>query len=111
MLVELCLATVLQTGISLSKGTVGILGYKQSLMGNAVVEIHPGSPVEGLLQKGDRIMAVDGNFNCHQTRGEPGTRITLTVKRGGKLFDVTVRRIAVQDLHNAYLCHYFGVRE
>jgi C-terminal processing protease CtpA/Prc len=111
MLLELCVAALLQTGIIECRGTVGILGYRQSVFGNAIVEIHPGSPVEGVLQKGDRILAVDGNSNSHNTRGEPGAEITLTVKRGAKVFDVHLRRIPVQQLHNTYLCHYFGVTE
>ncbi|HEY9775049.1 MAG TPA: hypothetical protein V6C81_14895 [Planktothrix sp.] len=111
MLAELCFATILQAGVSLSTNTVGILGYRQSVFGNSVVEIHPGSPVEGILQKGDRIVAVDGNPNCHETRGEPGSAITLTVKRGDRTFDVNVRRVAVQQLHSLYLCHYFGLKD
>jgi len=111
MLLELCVVTILETGVSLSKGTVGILGYRQSLLGHAVIEIHSGSPVEGLLHKGDKVLAIDGDSNRHETRGEPGTKVILTVKRGDRVFDVSVCRIAVQNLHDAYLCHYFGVTE
>lgn len=100
---------LLRTGIVSTEGTVGILGYRQSLFGHKVVAIHPGSPVAGTLRVGDEIIAVNGNNNCHDTRGEPYTAITLTVRRGGLKYDVTFKRIAVQELKSRYLNHYFGV--
>lgn len=111
MIIQFCVAALLQTGISLSEGTVGILGYKQSVLSGVVLQVHPGSPVAGLIQKGDRVVAIDGDSNCRDTRGEPGSPVTLTVKRNNQLFDVTVRRVAVQALHSAYLCRYFAVPE
>jgi C-terminal processing protease CtpA/Prc len=104
-------ATMLSGAVCETRNTIGIVGYREALFSNRIVEIHPGSPIEGILQKGDRVLAVDGNRNCHQTCGQPGSEITLTVSRGGTVFDVTVRRIAVQDLHIQYLNHIFGVRD
>lgn len=123
MLLDLSIAIVLQGStrptaqmvlagtICEVRNTVGIVGYRESVFGNRVVEIHPGSPVEGILQIGDRVLAVNGDKNCHETRGQPGSEITLSVSRGGTTFDVTVRRVAVQDLHMQYLNHIFGVRD
>jgi C-terminal processing protease CtpA/Prc len=111
MIVELGCALLLQGSIAHSARTVGVLGYRESLFGHRVVRIHPGSPIEGLLEPGDNVVAVDGNRNNHVTLGQPGSPVTLTVMRGDRIFDVTVKRVAVQDLHSSYLNSYFGVKE
>jgi len=111
MIVELGCALLLQCSIAQSVRTVGILGYKESVFGHRVRRIHPGSPIEGLLEPGDIVIAVDGNKNNHVTVGQPGAPVTLTIMRNSQTFDVTVKRVAVQELHSGYLNSYFGVRE
>jgi hypothetical protein len=110
--VELVCASLLLLGtVSESRNTVGVLGYRESVLGHKVMVVHPGSPLSGLVQPGDNVVAVNGNKNKYNTRGEPGTSVTLTVKRKRETFDVTVRRVAVQELENRYLNHYFGVND
>jgi C-terminal processing protease CtpA/Prc len=108
---EMMSRPMLQGNVTQSRNTVGIVGYRESVFGNRVVEIHRGSPAEGVLKKGDRVVAVNGDRNCHKTRGEPGEEITLTVSRGSQVFDVSLRRIAVQNLHSSYLNRVFGVTD
>src|ERR1700719_1757188 len=93
----LALGTVLQGNVSEISNTVGILGYRLSVFGHKVVCVHPGSPVEGILKEGDCIVAVDGDNNRQDTRGEPGTEVTLKVLRGSSTFECKARRIPVQD--------------
>jgi C-terminal processing protease CtpA/Prc len=111
MIIELGCALLLQCSIAQSVRTVGILGYKESVFGHKILRIHQGSPIEGLLEPGDTVVAVDGDKNNHVTVGEPGAPVTLTVMRERKTFDVTVKRVAVQELHSGYLNGYFGVKE
>lgn len=111
MLIELCVATALQAQVSLSRGTVGIVGFRQSSFNYSVLEIHPGSPAYGILQVGDRVIAIDGDANRHDATGEPGTSVVITVKRKDKVFDVRFQRVPVQDLHSSYLCRYFNVKQ
>lgn len=111
MIKLICAALSLQCGISEFGNTVGVVGYRESVFGHKVLLVHPGSPLEGKVQPGDGITAVDGNKNNHNTRGEPGTPVTLTVNHNGHEFDLTVRRVPVQALQNRYLNHYFGVKD
>jgi len=111
MLFELFVATALQASVSETRGTVGIVGFRQSSFNYSVLEVHPGSPAEGILQVGDKVLAIDGDTNRHNATGEPGTDVVITFKRADKIFDATFKRVPVQDLHNAYLCRYFSVKE
>ena len=74
----------------------------------AMVIVAPldGSPAEEAgLRPGDQLLAVDGRETTGETvsslvfvvRGEAGTDVTLTIRRGDETFDVTVTR-AVIDL-------------
>jgi C-terminal processing protease CtpA/Prc len=111
MLLELYVATALQAGVSFNHGTVGIVGFRQSSFNYSVLAVHPGSPADGVLRVGDKVLAIDGDTNRHDATGEPGTSVVLTVKRGDKVFDATFQRVPVQDLHSDYLCRYFNVKE
>src|SRR5271168_2071571 len=77
MLLELCVATALQAGVTITKGTVGIVGFRQSSFNYSVLAIHPGSPAEGVLQVGDKVLAIDGDANRHNATGVPGTSVVL----------------------------------
>jgi carboxyl-terminal processing protease len=74
----------------------------------AMVIVAPleGSPAEEAgLRPGDQILAIDGESTAGESvsslvyvvRGEAGTDVTLTIKRGGEEMDITVTR-AVIDL-------------
>lgn len=77
----------------LSGGTAGIGVYlsESPRSGIQVAEIVPGSPADGSLQKGDRILFIDGVATCGQElqntalriRGIAGTRVTVAVSRTG----------------------------
>lgn len=70
-----------------------------------VVDVLPGTPAEkGGIKQGDLIIAVDGNDTTGQKlnevvniiRGPQGTKVTLTIRRGEKEFDVALSRA---DIH------------
>lgn len=70
-----------------------------------VADVLPGTPAEkGGIKQGDLIIAVDGNDTTGQKlnevvniiRGPHGTKVTLTVRRGEKEFDVALNRA---DIH------------
>jgi len=111
MIVELGCALLLQCSLVQTTKTVGILGYQEAMFSHKIIQIHPGSPIEGVLVPGDHVVAVNGNKHNHVTTGEPGSEVTLTVMRDHKVFDVTVKRIAVQELHNNFLNSYFGFKD
>ncbi len=69
-----------------------------------VVSPISGSPAEKAgLQPGDIVTAVDGksvngstiNDEITRVRGETGTKVTLSIRRGEKTFDVTITRQAI----------------
>ncbi len=69
-----------------------------------VVSPISGSPAEKAgLQPGDIVTAVDGtsvngssiNDQISKVRGETGTKVTLTIKRGDQTFDVTITRAEI----------------
>lgn len=75
----------------------------------AMVIVAPleGSPAEAAgLQSGDHVLAIDGTSTMGESvsslvyvvRGEAGTDVTLTIRRGQATLDITVTR-AVIDLH------------
>ena len=75
----------------------------------AMVIVAPldGSPAEAAgLRAGDHVLAIDGTSTIgesvsslvFQVRGEPGTDVTLSVRRGTEELDITITR-AVIDLH------------
>lgn len=62
-----------------------------------------GTPASGALQHGDVITAVDGKpVNCHETAlsmirsKSPGQSVSLTITRGGKRREVTLRTVSYQ---------------
>lgn len=63
--------------------------------GVMVGDVIPGSPADGLLRAGDRIVSVNGN-NPEQGLGaqllseQPGEDVTLTIDRAGTMSDVTL---------------------
>jgi carboxyl-terminal processing protease len=70
--------------------------------GVVVGQVFPNTPAEAAgLQRGDRVVAVDGKATTGQTqdqiissiRGPEGSQVTLTIERAGKAnFDVTITR-------------------
>ncbi len=75
----------------------------------AMVIVAPldGSPAEAAgVRAGDHVLAIDGTSTVgesvsslvFQVRGEPGTDVTLSVRRGTEELDITITR-AVIDLH------------
>ena len=75
----------------------------------AMVIVAPldGSPAEAAgVRAGDQVLAIDGTSTVgesvsslvFQVRGEPGTDVTLSVRRGTEELDITITR-AVIDLH------------
>jgi len=70
--------------------------------GIVVGQVFPNTPAqEAGLQRGDRVVAVDGKATTGQTqdqiissiRGPEGTQVTLTIQRAGKAnFDLTITR-------------------
>src|SRR5687767_3079307 len=75
----------------------------------AMVIVAPldGSPAEAArVRAGDHVLAIDGTSTVgesvsslvFQVRGEPGTDVTLSVRRGAEELDITITR-AVIDLH------------
>ncbi len=74
----------------------------------SIVSISPGSPSEEAgLRVGDVLTAVDGNDCADMTqdelvahvRGEEGTIVTLTVRRGAQALDISIRRAAITSEH------------
>lgn len=66
-----------------------------------VSRIEPGSPADGRLETGDVIVAVDGWLITTEEGGRrygeaaPGSAMRLTVRRDGRLIEVTVTPIAI----------------
>lgn len=69
-----------------------------------VTDVFEGGPAEGILRRGDVIVAVDGRATrglapdeyLALIRGEPGTAVTLTILRAGERRDVNLTRRQVQ---------------
>ena len=101
---------MLQGNATQTVGGLGIIGVRIGGFSSKIILIHPSSPCEGVLQVGDHIIAIDGYKTKTDTRGIPGEPITLTIKRGSEIFDVTVPRVAVQDLHDKTLNQCWGVK-
>lgn len=73
--------------------------------GVQITKVTPNSPAEeGGIEADDRIYAVEGETveslgldeTKNRIRGEEGTEVTLTILRGEKKFDVTVKRASVE---------------
>lgn len=73
--------------------------------GVQITKVTPNSPAEEAgLEADDRIYAVEGETveslgldeTKNRIRGEEGTEVTLTILRGEKKFDVTVKRASVE---------------
>lgn len=69
--------------------------------GFAVGQLFPGSPAERAgLRAGDVVTAVDGDSSARWTlervaerlRGPAGTKVTLTLERGGSVMQMTISR-------------------
>ena len=82
------------------------LGYEVTATprGVLVTAVSPGIPAAEVLKVEDVIVAVDGTpvrtparLRAEIARREPGDELELTVRRGGKPVDVTVRTIASPD--------------
>jgi C-terminal processing protease CtpA/Prc len=105
---KLLLIAAMLAGVVAKTNTIGIIGVRTGL-NNTISLVHPGSPCERYLRRGDRIVAIDGQRSKTDTKGVPGSTITLTIKRGATEFTIKVHRIAVQDLHDKSLNKYFGL--
>ncbi|MDA7984997.1 MAG: S41 family peptidase [Alphaproteobacteria bacterium] len=90
-----------------SRGEFGGLGIDISSEDGTVIVISPldGTPAARAgIQAGDRIIGLDGenivglslNEAVRRMRGEPGTPIDLTVRRGEETFDVTIVRAVIK---------------
>lgn len=73
--------------------------------GVQITKVTPNSPAEEVgIEADDRIYAVEGETveslgldeTKNRIRGEEGTEVTLTILRGEKKFDVTVKRASVE---------------
>lgn len=73
--------------------------------GVQITKVTPNSPAEEAgIEADDRIYAVEGETveslgldeTKNRIRGEEGTKVTLTILRGEKKFDVTVKRASVE---------------
>ena len=73
--------------------------------GVQITKVTPNSPAEEVgIEADDRIYAVEGDTveslgldeTKNRIRGEEGTEVTLTILRGEKKFDVTVKRASVE---------------
>lgn len=73
--------------------------------GVQITKVTPNSPAEEVgIEADDRIYAVEGETveslgldeTKNRIRGEAGTEVTLTILRGEKKFDVTVKRASVE---------------
>lgn len=97
-------------------GEFGGIGVRVELI-NGIVTVTapiPGTPAAAAgLRAGDQIVAVDGT-NCIEKglqettrliRGEPGSKVTLTIRRGDTDFEVAITRavIKVQNLESRLL--------
>jgi hypothetical protein len=87
-------------------GIGAVLAPHPSALGALVVSVTPGGPAERAgLQKGDWFVRIDGVstetmtlVDCIQRlRGQPGTRVSVTVKRDGRElgFDLTRENVVV----------------
>jgi C-terminal processing protease CtpA/Prc len=70
-------------------GYIGIL-YNPSA--HTVVKVYPNTPADGVLQKKDKIVEVDGDPKG-EIDGEVGTYVYLTIKRGNETFKVKLLRV------------------
>lgn len=89
----------------LQQSTKGTIGIAMDLIDGEMIiqECLSGKPAEKAgLKVGDRIEAIDGlkilemkygtKESVYRIRGEEGTKVNLTIKREGKVFDVIVER-------------------
>ena len=94
---DLIVAMVLQGQISNTED-IGVIGVRVNVLSDTISKVHPNTPAEQVgLQKGDKIVSVDGN-PFGEVTGPPDTDVTLKIKRGKEVFTVTVRRVGVHSL-------------
>ena len=67
----------------------------------SVSAVRPGTPADGKLRKGDRVLALDGakveqipDYTCPMLTARPGQKVRLRVERAGKATDVEVTLVA-----------------
>jgi PDZ domain-containing protein len=77
------------------------LGYPTSTREVTVASLTPGEPAAKVLQVDDAVLAVNGTsvdgldaLRAQLAKHKPGDSVTLTIDRGGKHRDVTVRTVA-----------------
>lgn len=78
----------------------GRIGVRISCTGK-IAKVHPGSPADEVgLQKNDTVVTVDGRKHAiSEISGEPGTQVTLHVKRKGQRFVVAVERRDIREIY------------
>ena len=86
------------------------LGYPTRTREVTVSDISPDAPAAKVLRDGDAILAVDGTsvdgltpLREQLAKHKPGDTVTLTIDRGGRRQDVTVRTIAAPGTSRAII--------
>lgn len=94
--------------IKTDKPGLGILGIRINSLTRAINKVHPSGPAaRANLQVGDKIIYVDEKDNKLRP-GDPGDPVTLTIKRGKEVFELTLIRQDVREFNNKSLSQYFG---
>lgn len=97
MLVSLLLSLLLSGTISNEKGRLGILLNKAS---HSVIKVYKHSPSQGLIQKGDKILSVDGVDGVEEAITTVGTEATVVVERDGKTMIFKIIRASYREVYD-----------
>lgn len=96
MFLDICLtlAMTLQ-GQATFKDDIGVIGIRRNVLSDVITRVHPDTPAQaaGLLV-GDKILWVEGG----EIDGQPGTVVTIRVKRGKEIIVFKIERQAVSEL-------------
>jgi PDZ domain-containing protein len=86
------------------------LGYPTLTRQVTVADLTPGVPAAKVLQVNDAVLAIDGTsvdgldaLRAQLAKHKPGDSVTVTIDRGGKQRDVTVRTVAAPGTTRAII--------
>lgn len=96
---DLALATLVTLqGYVSNIDDIGVIGVRINVLSDSIAVVHPGTPAEEAgIQKGDRIVSVNGN-PFGEITGPPESLVTIKVKRGKEYIEFKVRRVALHSL-------------
>ncbi len=106
VLVSLLFGALLACGSSAIPGSIGVRARREETTGKiVVVDVPPGlAGAQAGLEQGDEIIAVEGvpvaemsaRAFSRAVRGDVGTKVMITIRRGGALRTIEIQRMPLK---------------